>query len=575
LAACGDPGPADAVRKTIGPQGGLISSHDQVLTIVFQPGALSSELEIEVFESDEPPPIFGPAYRVRPHVELLVDAEVTYRRVLPSNPNAATVAAIRWDDYTSGMGHWEPLPRLAVSPAQQSVIALDDELSLYYGLLEDPDAPPLPDDGADTPPPDDGPGTTGTTTTEPGSDTGQTTMAVDPTTSAEDGPVGSSEGSTSEPGGSSSDGGASTDDGMMVVPICGDGIPQPGELCLVPGGNAPVGPVPIDVGAGDLDGDGAIDVVTLDSGALEVSVSFGNGDGTLAAPGAGTGLTGTPTRLELGDFTGDGELDVVVLDTETDAVLLLQGDGAGGLMPPLATPTGAGVVAMAGATFDPGASRDLAVLDAGANTLQIVLGGPAGLVAGPTAMVGAAIDDAIVTGSFNPGGDAFTDIMGVGVAGYDAWATDGLGTGFIGEIANAFGPGGTFAMVVAGDVDEDGDDDVVGIDTTGDVLVLGLSTGGAANFSFAAPIALGTDPSDVALADLDGDGDLEAVVCNATSGDVMVLAWNAGGYALAFTFGTGITPSGVAVGQLDGDGVPDIVVANAGSDDVTIVLSDP
>jgi hypothetical protein len=190
-------------------------------------------------------------------------------------------------------------------------------------------------------------------------------------------------------------------------------------------------------------------------------------------------------------------------------------------------------------------------------------------------MVGAAIDDAIVTGSFNPGGDAFTDIMGVGVAGYDAWATDGLGTGFIGEIANAFGPGGTFAMVVAGDVDEDGDDDVVGIDTTGDVLVLGLSTGGAANFSFAAPIALGTDPSDVALADLDGDGDLEAVVCNATSGDVMVLAWNAGGYALAFTFGTGITPSGVAVGQLDGDGVPDIVVANAGSDDVTIVLSDP
>ena len=98
LAACGEEGPADVVRKTIGPQGGLISSHDRVLTIVLQPGALTREVEIEVFPSDEPPAVFGPAYRVRPQVELLVDAEITYRRVLPSNPNAATVGAIRLDD---------------------------------------------------------------------------------------------------------------------------------------------------------------------------------------------------------------------------------------------------------------------------------------------------------------------------------------------------------------------------------------------------------------------------------------------------------------------------------------------
>ena len=113
--ACGDPDPDDLVRKTIGPRGGLISSYDQVLTIVLQPGALERELEIEVFPSDEPPPIFGPAYRVRPQVELLVDAEITYRRVLPSNPNAATVAAIRLDDYTAEMGHWVPLTRLATA----------------------------------------------------------------------------------------------------------------------------------------------------------------------------------------------------------------------------------------------------------------------------------------------------------------------------------------------------------------------------------------------------------------------------------------------------------------------------
>ena len=52
LAACGDPGPADAVRKTIGPGGGLIASHDDVLSIVILPGALDREVEIEVFPSD-------------------------------------------------------------------------------------------------------------------------------------------------------------------------------------------------------------------------------------------------------------------------------------------------------------------------------------------------------------------------------------------------------------------------------------------------------------------------------------------------------------------------------------------
>jgi hypothetical protein len=581
LAACGDPGPDHVVRKTIGPRGGLVSSHDRVLTLVLQPGALTRDVEIEVFPSDEPPPIFGPAYRVRPQLELLIDAEITYRRVLPSNPNAATLAAIRLDDYTEEMGHWEPLPRLALSPAQQWVIAVDDELSLYYGLLEDPDAAPLPgDDGDDVPPADDdGPSVTSTggSGTDDASDGGQTTMGVDPTT-GDDGPMDTSDDDgpvTTSGVDPTTDGGdeMGMDDGM-VMPVCGDGMPQAGELCFGMPQSAPAGLGPADVGLGDLDGDGALDVITLDADALEVGVLLGNGNGTLGAPGVGTPVTGAPAVLEVGDFTGDGELDVVVLDIATDAVLLLEGTGTGVLADPVATATGAGVVDMVATNFDPGPTRDLAVLNAGDNTVQMLLGGGGGLVAGLTAGVGANIDDAVTSGSFNAG-DTFADVLAVGAAGYDAWATNGMGTGYIGQITNAFGGGGTWAKVVAGDVDEDGNDDVVGIDTTADELVVGLSTGGAATFAFAAPLGVGVEPSDVALADLDGDGDLDAVVCNSASGDVMVLAWTGGAYVLAFTIDAGTQPSGVAVGDLDGDGVPDLVITNAGSDDVTIVLSDP
>ena len=69
---------------------------------------------------------------------------------------------------------------------------------------------------------------------------------------------------------SSSDGGEVGMDDGMVMPICGDGIPQAGELCLMPGGSAPTGLGPADVGVGDFDGDGALDVVTLDADALDV-----------------------------------------------------------------------------------------------------------------------------------------------------------------------------------------------------------------------------------------------------------------------------------------------------------------
>ena len=61
----------------------------------------------------------------------------------------------------------------------------------------------------------------------------------------------------------------------------------------------------------------------------------------------------------------------------------------------------------------------------------------------------------------------------------------------------------------------------------------------------AGAVPVGTDPSDIALADLDGDGDLEAIICHTGSEDVQVLQWDGMGYVLAFTFPTGVAPSGV------------------------------
>jgi hypothetical protein len=142
LSGCGDDAePPHIVRKSIGPDGGLITSHDGVLTIALLEGALPETTTVEVFPSDEPPLVFGPAYRVRPNVPLAVEAEITYRRVLPEDPEDTAIAAIRLADYEADAGWWRPLPRINLDEEHDAVLALDSELSLYYALLEDANGP--------------------------------------------------------------------------------------------------------------------------------------------------------------------------------------------------------------------------------------------------------------------------------------------------------------------------------------------------------------------------------------------------------------------------------------------------
>ncbi|MBC8068304.1 MAG: hypothetical protein IAG13_08220, partial [Deltaproteobacteria bacterium] len=138
LGACGgDDVPPGVVRKAIGPDGGLISTEDDVLTIVIQPGALGEWIDVEIERSDAPPPSFAPAYRVQPNVALAVYSEVIYRHELPDDPSSAAIGAIHIADFESGAGDWTPLPRepggLIVS--EKTLHARDNELALYYALL--------------------------------------------------------------------------------------------------------------------------------------------------------------------------------------------------------------------------------------------------------------------------------------------------------------------------------------------------------------------------------------------------------------------------------------------------------
>ncbi len=86
----------------------------------------------------------------------------------------------------------------------------------------------------------------------------------------------------------------------------------------------------------------------------------------------------------------------------------------------------------------------------------------------------------------------------------------------------------------------------------------------------------GSEPGSVALADLDGDGRLDALVANQASGTVSVLRGIGDGVlaeAPGSPFAAGPNPNDLAVGDFDGDGRPDLAVANHDSDYVTVLLA--
>src|SRR6266550_696397 len=132
-------------------------------------------------------------------------------------------------------------------------------------------------------------------------------------------------------------------DSYGVTLLLGDGK---GGLALAP--NSPIvmkqgqHPHTHGIGMGDFNGDGKLDLATVNNADNNVSVAFGDGRGGFArAPSSPFPVGPSPYPLALGDINTDGRLDMVATATATGpgraeqlplsrALTLLLGDGRGG-----------------------------------------------------------------------------------------------------------------------------------------------------------------------------------------------------------------------------------------------------
>ena len=121
----------------------------------------------------------------------------------------------------------------------------------------------------------------------------------------------------------------------------------------------------------DLNGDGKADLVTADT--VGVDVLLGNGDGTFQAPLRQSTGNESPA-LVCADIDGDGHLDVVSLNTATDLVNVLLGNGDGTLQPPIGYPVGAAPRSLVAADFNGDGATDLAVANSEGSSVSILTG---------------------------------------------------------------------------------------------------------------------------------------------------------------------------------------------------------
>ena len=117
-------------------------------------------------------------------------------------------------------------------------------------------------------------------------------------------------------------------DVISVFPGRGDGSFDDTHVQTLAAGTRPE-----DVAVGDVNGDGALDIIVPNGGSDNVSVFLGSGDGTFQPQHIVLTAAEQPTRIAIGDVDRDGILDFVINSLNNSEVLVFHGNGNGTFAP--------------------------------------------------------------------------------------------------------------------------------------------------------------------------------------------------------------------------------------------------
>lgn len=329
----------------------------------------------------------------------------------------------------------------------------------------------------------------------------------------------------------------------------------------------------------DLDGNGSLDAVTANALSDDVTILLNDGAGALTVFGTLSALGAN--GVAAADFDEDGNADLAVAQINSDApestVGIYAGNGDGTFASPLQVAVGLFPEEIVIADFDADGHMDFATQNLFDDSLTVRLGngdgtfasartidlggGPSGIAVGN--FDGGPVDLAVTLEEPFPG--EVVILLGDGSGGFDIQSPN-------------LQVGDTPLSVATGDLDGDGVEDLAVPNWAEDTVSV-LFGNGDGSFEPGPVLDSGLFPEDVTIADLDGDLAADIVTLDSFGSDtadglLVVHPGNGDGtFADIELYEVGSSPSVVEVADLNGDGALDVLTAHFDSDDLGVLLN--
>ncbi len=323
--------------------------------------------------------------------------------------------------------------------------------------------------------------------------------------------------------------------------------------------------------ATDLNGDGYLDLTTVNEVSADLRVFLNLADGTGAYSNY---LTPTPIGVEASpnepaDFDNDGNADLCISATDSESVWIVLGNGDGTFGGVQEIPVGQqphGIVAL-----DVDGDGDLDVVNAnrGSDDLALLLNDGTGTFGAPTFFEGGVDGEyGLAAGDMN--GDGVADLVVAGIDGSHLACQLGQGDGTFSAAGPAQSSGGETWVVQLGDIDGDGDLDASAANSTSGNGAM-LKGNGDGTFGAPAVTGVGAHVPATDLGDLDGDGDLDWILSSFGGGFWRLYRNNgSGSYSFWQQINAPSNPSCAIPLDIDNDGDLDLALTDEIADVVVL-----